>query len=223
MSGDFYAIGDIHGNLDLLKRLLDQLQPDLHRDRLIFMGDYIDRGPRLPGGGGLCFKPADQLSGREDHLSPGQPRSHVPRFPGRQEPEFFLLNGGRSTLADYWGEDWEEQPDWCCPWTTSAFTRSYCLYYATEDYIFVHGGLKARGASGGQQAEEDLFWIRGEFHRVHGGFWPPGNFRPHALSTTPDDPQQDRHRYRGGVRQWLTCLKLPQMDFILWATTTSFG
>ena len=38
------AIGDIHGHLDLLERLLDQLQPDLGRDRLVFMGDYIDRG-----------------------------------------------------------------------------------------------------------------------------------------------------------------------------------
>ena len=38
-----YAIGDIHGQLDALKRLIEKL--DLHStDRIIFLGDYIDRG-----------------------------------------------------------------------------------------------------------------------------------------------------------------------------------
>ncbi|MGD0972361.1 MAG: metallophosphoesterase, partial [Desulfobaccales bacterium] len=45
MAADIYAIGDIHGNLDLLQRLLEKIQPDLARDQLVFMGDYIDRGP----------------------------------------------------------------------------------------------------------------------------------------------------------------------------------
>ena len=41
-----YAIGDIHGNLaaldDLLSRVVPELQP---ADTLVFLGDYIDRGP----------------------------------------------------------------------------------------------------------------------------------------------------------------------------------
>ena len=49
MSADIYAIGDIHGNLDLLERLLDKLHPDLNRDQLFFMGDYIDRGRQSKG------------------------------------------------------------------------------------------------------------------------------------------------------------------------------
>ena len=44
-----YAIGDIHGRLELLERLLEQIRPDLQQDRLIFMGDYIDRGPHPRG------------------------------------------------------------------------------------------------------------------------------------------------------------------------------
>ena len=48
-----YAIGDIHGCNDLLSRLLD----DIHRDaeqrgsgaRIVFLGDYIDRGPDSKG------------------------------------------------------------------------------------------------------------------------------------------------------------------------------
>ncbi|MDY6973688.1 MAG: metallophosphoesterase, partial [Thermodesulfobacteriota bacterium] len=39
-----FIIGDVHGCLDMLKRLMDRIswQPD--KDRLIFLGDYIDRG-----------------------------------------------------------------------------------------------------------------------------------------------------------------------------------
>ncbi len=49
MSPDLYAIGDIHGSLESLERLLDQINPDLTRDGLVFVGDYIDRGPRSKG------------------------------------------------------------------------------------------------------------------------------------------------------------------------------
>jgi serine/threonine protein phosphatase 1 len=45
-----YAIGDIHGHLDALEDLLDKLLPQLRsEDTLVFMGDYIDRGPNSKG------------------------------------------------------------------------------------------------------------------------------------------------------------------------------
>ena len=47
MSGDLYAIGDIHGSLESLERLLEKINPDLTRDRLVFVGDYIDRERRV--------------------------------------------------------------------------------------------------------------------------------------------------------------------------------
>jgi serine/threonine protein phosphatase 1 len=40
------AVGDIHGNLPALRDLLGQLQPELTpSDTLVFLGDYVDRGP----------------------------------------------------------------------------------------------------------------------------------------------------------------------------------
>ena len=50
-----YAIGDIHGRLDLLDRLLDMIQEDVARREsagtnvLIYLGDYVDRGPDSAG------------------------------------------------------------------------------------------------------------------------------------------------------------------------------
>ena len=46
MSAALYAIGDIHGSLESLERLLDKIKLDLTQDRLLFVGDYIDRGPK---------------------------------------------------------------------------------------------------------------------------------------------------------------------------------
>ena len=45
-----YAIGDIHGNLDALDALMFEIEPELHtRDIVVFLGDYIDRGPNSKG------------------------------------------------------------------------------------------------------------------------------------------------------------------------------
>ena len=43
-----YAIGDIHGCLDPLRRLMDQIHPS-ETDEVVFMGDYVDRGPDSKG------------------------------------------------------------------------------------------------------------------------------------------------------------------------------
>jgi len=42
------AIGDIHGHLDKLERLLQLIMPT-DNDKLVFLGDYIDRGPDSAG------------------------------------------------------------------------------------------------------------------------------------------------------------------------------
>ena len=43
-----FAVGDIHGCLHLLKKLIDIIQPT-NEDTIIFLGDYIDRGPDSKG------------------------------------------------------------------------------------------------------------------------------------------------------------------------------
>ena len=43
--GKDYIVGDLHGCIDLLERLLDEVQFNPERDRLFSVGDLIDRGP----------------------------------------------------------------------------------------------------------------------------------------------------------------------------------
>ena len=78
-----------------------------------------------------------------------------------QEESFFLLNGGASTAVSYWGQHWERR-ERLLPPGHDYFFATLNLYYETEDYIFVHGGLRP-GLPVAAQKEEDLLWIRKEF------------------------------------------------------------
>ena len=45
-----YIIGDIHGYADLLRQLVDKICTELQeQDVIVFLGDYIDRGPDSKG------------------------------------------------------------------------------------------------------------------------------------------------------------------------------
>ena len=45
-----FAVGDIHGNLSALRDVLDQIRGEVRRrDTVVFLGDYIDRGPDSKG------------------------------------------------------------------------------------------------------------------------------------------------------------------------------
>ena len=74
-----YAIGDIHGRLDLLNQLLDRVERDARgraaRAKIVFTGDYMDRGPhsfgvveRLIAGPSRLEDRFVCLRGNHDHL-----------------------------------------------------------------------------------------------------------------------------------------------------------
>ena len=212
MSGDIYVIGDIHGCLDPLKQLLEHLEPDLHKDRLVFVGDYIDRGPdsrgvvdyilqlraRYPTGNIICLRGNHEVMFQD--------------FLAGQDRELFLLNGGLSTMKSYWGENWDDQSEFVLPLDHQRFYQELLPFYTTDDYIFVHAGLKP-GLPLEQQADQDLYWIRGDFiaspedfgRRVIFGHTP---FREPLV--LPNKIGIDTGLVYGN---FLTCLKLPQEDF----------
>jgi serine/threonine protein phosphatase 1 len=156
-----YAIGDIHGCLEHLIDLLDLVNPDLDRHKLVFVGDYLDRGPYSQG-------VVDYIINLKKNYNPeniiclmgNHERMFLDFLQGREEM-FFLLNGGADTAVSYWGKQWERR-ERRLPLGHEHFFETLKLFYETDNYIFVHGGLRP-GVPLSAQKEEDLLWIRKEF------------------------------------------------------------
>jgi serine/threonine protein phosphatase 1 len=214
MSGDIYAIGDIHGRLELLERLLEELEPDLDRDRLVFMGDYIDRGPQPKGVVDYLIRLQATAPPEQVVCLKGNHEAMFLDFLEGREVALFLFNGGLATIQDYWGEDWEKLTRLVLPPDHERFYRDLQLYYETPEYIFVHGGLRP-GLPLAEQTEDDLLWIRGEFIASMEDFGRKvifGHTPSPAPLVMPNKIGIDTGAVYGNL---LTCLKLPQEEFIL--------
>ncbi|MBW1990690.1 MAG: serine/threonine protein phosphatase [Deltaproteobacteria bacterium] len=212
MSPDIYAIGDIHGCLDQLKRLLKQVNPDLHRHRLVFIGDYIDRGPDSKGVVDYIINLRKQFPPENIICLKGNHEAMFLDFLNGVQPELFLFNGGGSTLRQYWGEDWERHQPWRLPPEHEEFYANLKLYYVTDNYIFVHGGLKP-GVPLEEQREEDLLWIRGEFIASFEDFGRRVVFGHTPLRYPLVMPNKIGIDTGCVYGNFLTCLKLPAEEF----------
>ena len=211
-SRNIYAVGDVHGCLGLLEQLLDEVQPDLANDTLIFMGDYIDRGPD-------SRKVVDYVL----RLRQKYPREHIICLKGNHEAMFqdflqdreramFMFNGGMKTIRDYWGENWESLPRLLLPPEHEEFYRELKLYHETPDYIFAHAGLLP-GVPLAEQQEKDLLWIRGQFIASMEDFGRLVIFGHTPFSKPLVLPNKIGIDTGAVYGNFLTCLKLPQKQF----------
>jgi serine/threonine protein phosphatase 1 len=218
-----YAVGDIHGRADLLEALLAQIAADAARHpaaakRLIYLGDYVDRGPasRAVIDGVMHDGPA----GFEVVPLMGNHEEMMLRFledlaVGRT----WMMNGGDATLSSY-GIDppsmfagtalfrhAQQQFAERLPAGHKSFLEGLAVSHTEGDYLFVHAGVRP-GVALDKQRTEDLLWIRDEFLEsdrdfgkvvVHG----------HSISLDPEfRPNRigiDTGAYRSGQ---LTCLVL---------------
>lgn len=209
---NIYAVGDIHGCLDHLERLLDDLQPDLEKDVLLFVGDYIDRGPDSRGVVDYILRLRQRYPRERIICLQGNHEAMFLDFLQGRERELFLFNGGVSTLRDYWGRNWDSLPRLLLPPEHEQFYRELLPYYETPDYIFVHAGLKP-GVPLKEQEEKDLFWIRGEFITSMEDFGRLVIFGHTPFKRPLEMPNKigiDTGAVYGNL---LTCLKLPQREF----------
>ena len=100
-----YAVGDIHGHLDLLSQMRDMISEDVKADRrernvIVYLGDYIDRGPDSRGVVELLLN--EPLVGIEEIHLKGNHEDFMLQF--LDDPligEQWYLNGGDTTLASY--------------------------------------------------------------------------------------------------------------------------
>ena len=206
-----FAIGDIHGCLDKLKMLLGLIDVDWTRDTVVFMGDYIDRGPDPKG---VVETVLDLRRNRERVvcLMGNHERMFLNWLDGREE-QLFLSNGGRDTLRSYGIPAGAKDRAARVPPEHLDFFRTLLPFYETETHLFVHAGVRP-GIPLDLQDPFDLIWIRHEFYWADHGLKKTVVFGHSPFMGEPLVGEKrigiDTGAVYGGK---LTCLELPAMKF----------
>lgn len=202
-----YAIGDIHGRSDALEDLIDIIKGDMNlsansgRPLMVFLGDYVDRGPKSKDVVDFILRLQANPS-FEVIVLKGNHEEAILRF--LQEPEFgpvWADYGGLATLASYginppsgrtdqaaWNAA-SEQLSELMPKAHLDFYERLNLMTTVGDYAFVHAGVRP-GVPLSDQTERDLLWIRDDFLSA------PGKFEKIIVHghTPTEDPQKTKNR-----------------------------
>jgi len=157
--GKTYVIGDIHGCLYMLKRLMDKIQWDPAKDELIFVGDYIDRGPDPKG----VIDYIISLMGKSSKIQCliGNHEVIFLDYIKGKDRRLFLMNGGMNTLESYAFHLVETEDDLLPP-AHKEFFGSLKYVIELEEYYIVHAGFRP-GVPLDEQDPDDLVWIRDPF------------------------------------------------------------
>jgi serine/threonine protein phosphatase 1 len=193
-----YAVGDIHGRADLLNKLLTELEAvaggEMRPDGvpiIVFLGDYVDRGPDARGVLDMLLSGRPQ--GYERRFLRGNHEQSMAAFmEAPLENRAWLLQGGAETLISYGvtppapiqasEDEWREvalKLAQNLPEAHKAFLDQLERYVELGGYAFVHAGVNpARPLD--RQSDDDLYWARQAFlnsrrrfsHRVVHGHTP---------------------------------------------------
>lgn len=173
-----YAIGDIHGQYDMLRAALKRIEADGGPNaRIIFLGDYTDRGPQSREVIEFLIENQSNpnwvmLKGNHDRMF-----EWFLRDPSMEDPQLFIdltwmdpKLGGLTTLASY-GVNIEgrlrrralqEDARANVPAAHIAFLQGLPLTHEEDRIFFCHAGVRP-GVALADQVENDLIWIREEF------------------------------------------------------------
>ena len=218
-----YAVGDIHGRLDLLNELLARIGDDMSsrpatRSVSIFLGDYIDRGPssretidRL-----IAHAEANEsvfLKGNHEQIA-------ISCLRDRGLFERWMRLGGRETLMSY-GITLAALSDdkqivrlqaafhEALPQSHFRFFRDLQSSYTCGDYFFAHAGVKP-DIPLSRQKESDLLWIRQEFLSSYDDFGKiviHGHTPTRGIQVEPNRVNIDTGAFATGR---LTCLVIDE-------------
>jgi serine/threonine protein phosphatase 1 len=174
-----YAVGDIHGRLDLLKTLLSQIEADASSPSdgaplLIFVGDYIDRGPASKGVVDRIIDVQRSPIFEVRCLMGNHERTLLDFLNDPMIGPIWAAHGGIETLAAYGvsapavgagADEWARARDAfeaLLPRRHLEFFASLKPYTVCGDFLFVHAGVR-HGVPLGEQTERDLLTIRRDF------------------------------------------------------------
>lgn len=165
---NYFAIGDIHGNMDHLNNILKFWNPD--KELLIFLGDLIDRGTS-------SYDVVQEVMNLKKKYGARVIKgNHEEMFLNfledpKNEHEVYLGNGGDQTISSFLKQkvtidsdldiivrrlqnDFSEEID---------FLSEMISYIETDNYIFAHAGLDFNYLNWRTQEEHNFRWIRNPF------------------------------------------------------------
>ena len=171
----YYAIGDIHGRLDLYEAMIAAIEaeiaaaPELNH-RIIVLGDLVDRGP--DSAGVVERTRAWQQTRNVRVLAGNHEEMFLAAFEKPEALRHFLKHGGRETVLSYGlssrqlaslelDQIFERLPQ-VVPQETRDYIASFETMIRAGDYVFVHAGVDPARPLG-EQKRSDLLWIRERF------------------------------------------------------------
>lgn len=216
-----YAIGDIHGRLDLLEELHEMIRTDTAdfagSKGVVYLGDYIDRGAQSKQVLDLLIN--QPLDGFDIiTLLGNHEQSMLDFLKDPQSAAPWLSYGGQVTLLSYavglgrvnmmqQVELLRDELEVKLPQSHLDFLRSCRLMYTEGSYCFVHAGIRP-GVNLEKQVPEDLLWIREEFihnRKNHGHIVVHGHSISEEVQSRPNRIGIDTGAYNSGL---LTCMVL---------------
>ena len=170
-----YAVGDIHGRIDLFDALIDAIEADdaAARDAettVILLGDLVDRGPDSAGvidraRSWQQSRPVRILAGNHEEM-------FLESFDDADTLRHFLRFGGKETVLSYGLdrkaynaaeiEEVQAMMREAVPREDRNFIASFEDMIAIGDYLFVHAGIRPE-VPFDEQRRKDLRWIREPF------------------------------------------------------------
>ncbi len=208
-----FAIGDVHGDLDALRALLAKLPALDATDTLVFLGDYVDRGPRSRDVVELVRTTLPETLQAQVVALRGNHEDAWLRACAEGFPQFVLPvdNGALACMRSYTGRAHHDgdrpEPDELealihgrfFPIDHTAWFDALPWWYEDEHAIYVHAGVPRRGDAFPHPRDVEpkaaLLWLRDEdfFRNYRGKRIVVGHtvtsFLPPELSHyTPSDP-----------------------------------
>ncbi len=207
--GNIFAIGDIHGCMDKLNTLMDKIDIDFEMDTLVFLGDYIDRGPS-------SFEVISFLITLKEKYEniiflKGNHEEMLENYIAGIDRFTYLSNGGRQTIDSYMRRGYISGKE-LIPEDHIDFFKRLDLFYQTDNYIFVHAGLREKIVLQ-DQLQDDLLWIRQKFIKSNYDFGKRVIFGHTPLAKPLVQPNKIGIDTGAVYGNKLTCVKLPDVVF----------
>ncbi len=206
-----YAIGDVHGRLDLLSGMHKIIAAEIERDqpadwRIIHLGDYVDRGPGSRGVLDLLVGARERdprnimLAGNHDvgllgFIDHPEADSLFVRYGGIETARSYGVNLASGSTAALRSSHAALRD--AVPQAHVDFLQDLPSSVSFGDFFFCHAGIRP-GVPLAEQSPQDLMWIRDVFH-FHAGLHPKvivHGHTPHAL------PEVEANRVNVDTEAW---------------------